>query len=72
MGINPDPHNLDTPGVKASAVLLLCKYWDPAILNPKKSQEEVLNEVSLLVVSQVFFFICIEFNSIIGQSSQSY
>ena len=50
MGINANPPNLDTPAVKASAVLLLCKYWDPAILNAKKSEEDVLGEISLLVV----------------------
>lgn len=51
MGITSDPPNLEIPALKASAVLLLCKYWDPAILNSKKTTEEVLNEVSLLVVS---------------------
>lgn len=50
MGITSDPPNLEIPALKASAVLLLCKYWDPAILNSKKTPEEIINEVSLLVV----------------------
>ena len=35
MGINTDISNIDKPIIKASAVLLLAKYWDPALLDPK-------------------------------------
>ena len=67
MGITSDPPNLEIPVLKASAVLLLCKYWDPAILNSKKTPEEVINEVSLLVVRFFFLLKLLEFNSIARQ-----
>lgn len=36
MGINTEPTNIQLPLIKASAVLLLSKYWDPALLNESK------------------------------------
>ena len=56
MGIISDPPNLQTPSVKAATVLILCKYWNPAKLNPKMTLDEVMNDVSLLVVSQYTSF----------------
>ncbi len=71
MGITSDPPNLEIPALKASAVLLLCKYWDPAILNSKKTPEEVINEVSLLVVRIIIIVLNhLEFNLIARQPGE--
>lgn len=45
MGINTDPNNCDIPIVKASAVLLLSKYWEPFLMEGKD-----LENPSLLIV----------------------
>ena len=40
MGINTELSNIDLPGVKSTAVLLLAKYWDPQILDTKMSEAD--------------------------------
>lgn len=40
MGINTELSNIDLPGVKATAVLLLAKHWDPQILDTKLSEAD--------------------------------
>ena len=38
MGINTDLNNLQIPIIKAQAVLLLAKHWQPSIVDDKKSE----------------------------------
>ncbi|CDW85014.1 UNKNOWN [Stylonychia lemnae] len=56
MGINNDQTNIQLPLIKASCILLLCKFWDP--INTKEHQLKGKNglkseEMSFMIVSQL-------------------
>lgn len=53
MGINTELSNIDLPGVKSTAVLLLAKYWDPQVLDTKMSEADAQLNISFLLVSFV-------------------
>lgn len=48
MGINKDESNIHLPLIKATAILLLSKFWDPAILDPKKGDQDISFMLSLI------------------------
>lgn len=67
MGINKDESNIHLPLIKATAILLLSKFWDPAILDPKKGNQDI----SFMLVRIIIIIICVEFDIVDNEPSES-
>jgi hypothetical protein len=50
MGINTEDNYLQIPIIKAQAILVLSKFWQPSILDSHRPEQEIFDDLSFLLV----------------------